>query len=481
MKYQIIGFTLGFLLVILGGAQMIPAALDWTDAHANADDFFYSGLLAIFLGGALCLSNKSFKADMGVRQTFMLTTLSWIVMSLAAAVPLYFSNLDISYTDAVFEAASGITTTGSTVLSGLDEMSRGVLIWRSLIQWIGGIGIVGFAIVILPFLNIGGMQLFQSESSDRSEKIMPRTYEVVSSLVLVYIGITALCIITYHALGMSWFDAINHALTTICTGGYSTHDASYGHFDSYALDMAGTFFMLLGGLPFVLYMKAIFKGKIAFMDDDQFKALMSMLAVFIGALAIWLWFNGFYSPADSLRYAAFNTISVITTTGYATTDYTLWGPFAVMFFFFLTYIGASAGSTAGGIKTMRLVIAAKALNRHVKQLIYPSGVFVLKYQGKPIDRTVITPVLGFLCLYVFSNVFFTLILTWMGLDFETALSGAATAIANVGPGIGEVIGPSGNFAPLPDAAKWVLSFAMILGRLEILTVAVIFSYTYWRS
>lgn len=481
MQYQIISFTIGFLLVIMGTAQLVPGMLDWVRGHPNANAFFVSGILLFFLGGALALSSKSFAVKLTIRQTFLLTTISWLALSFAAALPLYFSDLDISYTDATFEAVSGITTTGSTVLSGLDDISHGVLLWRSIIQWIGGIGIVAFAIIILPFLNVGGMQLFQAESSDRSDKIMPRLHEVVGSLIIVYVGLTGLCAVIYFILGMSWFDAINHAMTTLCTGGYSTHDASFGHFNSYALDMAATVFMLAGGIPFVLYIRALAKGKFQFMADDQFNGLIKMLAVFILIMTVWLWANQIYDLPNAFRYAAFNIVSIITTTGYATADYTLWGPFAVMFFFLLTYLGASAGSTAGGMKTMRLVITGRALARHIKSLIYPHGVFTLQYQGKPVDREVLHTVLGFLCLYVAANVFLTLLLTWLGLDFKTAISAAATAIANVGPGAGPVIGPAGNFAALPDMSKWLLCFGMILGRLEILTVAVLFTRWYWRT
>lgn len=481
LNSQIVGFTIGTLLVIIGITSLVPAAVDWQADHDNFSAFLKCSIISLFFGGLLILSNQNYKTSMSVKETFLLTTLSWFSISLFSALPLYFSDLDISFTDAFFEAISGITTTGSTVLSGLDKMSPGILIWRSIIQWIGGIGIVAFAIVILPFLKIGGMQLFQTESSDHSEKVMPKTNDQIKSLITVYIALTVWCILTYYALGMSMFDAINHALTTIPTGGYSTHDASFGFFQNPAIHYAGAFFMLAGGLPFVLYIKVLFNGKWDFLKDEQFTTLMLMLTAFTLILTIWLYFNQDYSLAQSFQHTLFNIISIITTTGFATTDYTLWGSFAVTFFLFLTFLGACAGSTSGGIKVMRLVIAAKILKRQIKTLIYPHGSFALHYQGKLINTSVVLTVMGFLGLYVFCNVVLTIALSLLGLDFETALSGAATAIANVGPGVGSIIGPAGNFSSLPDAAKWLLCAGMLIGRLEIMTVLVLFRYEYWKS
>lgn len=480
MKHQIVGFTIGILLVIIGIAEFIPALVDMSDDHINSAAFVECALVSLFFGGALILSNYAHDNNLDVRQTFMLTVLSWLAMSVFAAFPFYFSDLDLSFTDAFFESVSGITTTGSTVLSGLDGMSRGVLLWRSITQWIGGIGIIAFAIVILPFLRIGGMQLFRTESSDKSEKVMPRTVDLVASLLKVYAILTAACAATFFVLGMNIFDAINHALTTIPTGGYSTHDASFGFFKQPALHYAGAFFMLCGGIPFVLYIKFFFQGKFEFFKDEQFRSLLVMLVCFFGVLTSWLWLNSSYSVEESLRYVVFNVISVITTTGFATTDYTLWGGFAATFIFFLTFLGACSGSTAGGMKVMRLVIALKLAQRQIKTLLFPHGVFTLHYQGRPIDANVAITVLGFLGVFAISAAVLAIALSLLGLDFETAISASATALANVGPGIGSVIGPSGNFSSLPDTAKWLLCAAMLFGRLEMMTVLVLFRPEYWR-
>lgn len=481
MKFQIVGFTIGIIISFLGIAELIPALVDMGAPHSNTKAFLTGSLVCMFFGGCLIFSNNNPQSTINIKQAFLLTTLSWASMGLFASIPLYLSDLNLSFSDAFFEALSGITTTGSTILSGLDAMSSGILVWRSIIQWIGGIGIVCFAIVFLPFLRIGGMKLFRTESSDRYEKAMPKTAHIVSAILKIYCALTVVCAATYYYLGMSFFDAVNHALTTIPTGGYSTHDASFGYFDNPALQLSGSLFMLLGGLPFILYVKLVFQGKNAFFNDDQFKTIIAMLCSFTMIMTIWLWNSSGYSLADSFRYSVFNIISVVTTTGYATTDYLLWGPFAVTFFFFLTYLGACAGSTSGGLKTMRLIVVYKATSRQIKHLIYPNGVFAVHYQKQPIEHSVILTVLGFLGMYVIANVLLTAALTLTGIDFSTAISGAATSLANVGPGIGNVIGPAGNFSSLPDPAKWLLCLGMLIGRLEILTVAVLFSYEFWKD
>lgn len=481
MKLQIIFFTIGILLLTLGLALICPLLLDWFDGHDNVAAFGWSALLAVFMGTGLCLSNYGFEPTLSLRHAFILTTVSWLVLSFFAAVPLYISDLDISLTDAVFESVSGVTTTGSTVLSGLDEMSRGILLWRAIIQWIGGIGIIAFAMIILPFLNIGGMQLFKAESSDQYEKILPKTNDVVWSIISVYVILTGGCYLGYDMLGMPSFDALIHALTTLPTAGFSSHDASFGHYDGFALHMCATLFMFMAGIPFVLYVKYAYRGEFDFFKDSQVKAYTAITLLAIVLLTIYLWMAGAYNFVDSFKYAAFNAVSVITTTGYATTDYSLWGAFPFALFFFLTYIGGCAGSTAGGIKMLRINIAFQALNRHLKTLIYPSGVFTATYQGKPLRDNIVHAVMGFVFMYVLMNILLTLALSLTGLDMMTSMTAAATALANVGPGLGAIIGPAGNFSSLADTAKWLLCFGMILGRLELMTILVLFVPSFWRD
>ncbi len=477
---QLINLTIGIVLTILGLTELIPAFVEFIYGnYYNAEVFFFSFICSSFFGGSLVLSNRGCDKKLNLHHAFMLTSLIWLIISLFAAFPFYLSDLGISFTDALFESVSGITTTGSTVITGLDTKSEGVLVWRSMIQWIGGIGIIGFAIVFLPFLRVGGMQLFQTESSDRSEKIMPKTGTVVTYILVIYCFITVICAVVYNFLGMNLFDSINHALTTIPTGGFSTHDASIGYFQNPALELAATIFMFLSGIPFVLYIKLFFQGKFGFFQDEQFRAMIIMVLMLILSIGIWAWRSTDYSFAESIRYSAFHVVSIITTTGYASTDYTLWGSFALITFFFITYIGASAGSTAGGLKTMRVIIAFKVIDKQIIHLLSPHRATASKYQGKPLDQSTISKVMGFISLYITFNALLTLALTVSGLDFTTAISGAATAIANVGPGVGSIIGPAGNFATLPDISKWLLCAGMLLGRLEILTVIVLFTRGYW--
>lgn len=481
MSFRLALFTSGLLLVFLGASMTIPAFLDLIDGHENAAAFFIGAFICLFLGASLFFSNKDDFQSFNLKEGFVITTSSWLLLSLAGAIPLYYSDLNLSYTDAFFESVSGITTTGSTVLSGLDFMSRGILLWRSILQWIGGIGIIAFGIVLLPFLRIGGMQLLQTESSDRSDKFIPQTRHLVSRLVYAYIILTVACGLAYFVQGMSSFDAINHAMTTLATGGYSTHDLSFGYFDSYGLQLTAAFFMLMGGLPFVLHVKFIFIRRFSYHEDEQVRGFSLITFVICAAIVVWLMVNHQTSFSEGFVLTVFNVVSVLTTTGYASTDYTLWGPFTTGLFFFITYLGSCAGSTSGGLKTMRLLIFLKGAKRQINHLVYPNGIFQPTYQGNVVDSNLLTTVMGFISFYVLLNAFLTLALAWVGLDIETALSGAATAIANVGPGIGNIIGPAGNFSTLPDDAKWFLCVGMFLGRLEILTVLVLFSPRFWEK
>lgn len=477
---QLLGYTLGLLLMVLGTAMLVPAALDINDNHNNAVVFFHGAVICWFFGGILYFSQRDARTPLTVRQAFLLTTVAWTVTGVVAAIPLWLSDLNLSFTDAVFEGVSGITTTGSTVLSGLDDMSRGLLLWRSMTQLLGGVGIIAFVIILLPLLRIGGMQLYHTESSDISDKALPRTGTILKSLLVAYFTLTAFCMLVYYILGMSGFDAINHAFTTIATGGFSTHDASFGAFTS-DLQWAGAFFMLLGGLPFILYVRMITAGTFDFHRDPQVRGVLLLLAGLIVLLLAHLVLTTDLPPGRALRHVVFNVISVITTTGFASTDYLRWGGFTATFFLFITYLGACAGSTSGGIKIMRVIVAVKALGAQLKRLVYPNGVFVISYDGRDLPPRTVYGVLGFLFVYVTANTILTIALSFTGLDIETAMSAAATAIANVGPGIGPAIGPAGNFAPLPDAAKWLLCAGMIIGRLEIMTVLVLLTPGFWRK
>lgn len=480
MQYQIVFFTLGLLLVINGGMLVLPALLEILSGQPDADVFIGCACFSFFIGGLLILNGRGHARNLSVREAYVLTVMSWVVMSLFSANPLYFSDLGLSYTDAVFEAVSGITTTGSTVLTGLDGMPHGILLWRAMTQWIGGIGIIGFAIILLPFLQVGGMQFFKMESSDKSEKALARTGDLIKGLMLVYSGLTVLCAFVYWVLGMSGFDAWTHAMTTLPSGGYSTHDASFGYFNSTPLELAAIVFMLAGAVPFVLFVRLVYRGEFAFHKDVQVRALFLLLLLLTGIISVHVFFGTDYSPWQSIVRSAFNLVSIMTTTGYASEDYLKWGGFTTMIFLFITYLGGCAGSTAGGIKMMRLVVSMQALRAQFYKLVHPHGVTSIKFQGKRVEPAVIQGVLGFLCLYVVTNTVLTIALTLTGVDFTTALSGVATAMSNTGPGIGDIIGPAGNFVSLPDTAKWLLCIGMLAGRLELMTIMVLFLPRFWK-
>jgi trk system potassium uptake protein TrkH len=386
----------------------------------------------------------------------------------------------MSLTDAFFESVSGITTSGGTVIVGLNDISRGLLLWRSLMAMIGGVGIIAFVIILLPLLNIGGMQLFHTESSDQSDKALPRTGALMRSLLVTYFGLTAACALSYYIFGMNGFDAITHSFATISTAGFANYDDSYGSFPPMVQNTA-TIFMLMGALPFLLFVRMANNNEFLFHRDPQVKALLLIIAFAIAILTAYAVANTDLDVLTALRHSAFNVVSIITTTGFSSTDYLLWGPFAVIAFFFITYLGGCAGSTSGGIKMMRIVVATKALGAQFKRLIFPHGVFVITYDGRTVPTRTVYGVLGFLFVYVSANTVLTIALSLTGLDFATAIGAAAAAIANVGPGITPQIGPVGNYADIPDAAKWMLSFGMLIGRLEIMTVLVLFTPAFWRK
>lgn len=480
-RFQPVVRITGYLLCVLAVLMLVPAVVDASYGNPDWRVFVLSAVFTGMTGLLLAVSaREEQQTQLKLREAFVLTTLLWFVTPAFGAIP--FLGIGIDYRDGWFEAVSGLTTTGSTVLTGLDDLPPGILLWRALLQWIGGIGIIVMAMVILPFLKVGGMQLFRTESSDRSEKIVPRAFDLAIWISSVYFALTLVCALAYAAGGMTPFDAILHAMTTLSTGGYSSHDASFGHFDAAmpAITWAGSLFMLCGALPLVLFIRAVRGEAVSLFGDPQVRAFIGFLAVTCLLVAIWLTLTTGYPFEHALRQVTFNVISVVTTTGYAANDYTLWGPFAVGLFFILTFVGGCTGSTAGGIKIYRFIILSQVLRRQLRVLANPSLVEPMVYQHRRIPPDVPPSVLAFLTVYVMTIAVVTLVLTGMGLDFVTAMSSAATAISNVGPGLGPIVGPAGTFATLPDAAKVVLSFAMILGRLELFTVLVLLDPRFWR-
>ncbi|GLQ05352.1 TrkH family potassium uptake protein [Sneathiella chinensis] len=481
INFRLISAITGMLLTVLGLAMLIPAAVDLYFGHQDWQVFLAAAVVAIFIGGGLFLSNRESQMEFSVRQAFLLTTVSWVMIPAFAALPLTFSELDISYTDAYFEAMSGLTTTGSTVLTGLDFAPPGILLWRALLQWLGGIGIIVMAIAILPLLRVGGMQLFRMEGAEASsEKALPRVAEIVKSIGSIYLILSIICTICYYLAGMSFFEAVAHAMTTISTAGFSTSDGSMGHFDNALIDAVAVVFMILGGLPFLLYMRLTQGQPGSLANDSQVRWFLVILVFGIFLMTAWQLATAEVSLVMAVRYAAFNVTSVITGTGYATTDYNAWGGFAVAVFFFLMFVGGCAGSTSCGIKIFRFQVVFESLSCQLKQLIQPNGIFQPQYNGRPLGRDTITAVMSFMFLFMATFALLTVALSLTGLDFLTAISSAGTAIANVGPGLGDIVGPSGSFKSLPDSAKWLMSLGMLLGRLELFTVLVLFTKRFWQ-
>ena len=479
--YRAVFLVNGLLLLILGVAMLVPALLDARVGHPDWQVFLAAAFLTGFVGAGLSIICWGSGGELHLRQAFVLTTSIWVVTPTFAALPFAFSDLDLSYTDAFFEAMSGITTTGSTVISGLENAPPGILIWRALLQWMGGIGIIVTAVAILPLLQVGGMQLFRMESSDASEKVLPRTAQIAGTISIIYLSLSLFCALVYWAAGMPPFDAAAHAMTTIATGGFSTSDASIGVYDSALIDYTATAFMIIGSLPFLLYFQVIRGRPLALWRDSQVRWFFAILFTAITGMTLWQVGGNDVAMGEALRLTIFNITSILTGTGYTTDDYGQWGGFAVVMFFFVIFVGGCAGSTSCGIKIFRFQVLYAAARTQMGRLLQPHGVFVANFNHRPIPESVMDSVMSFFFLFALSFAVLAVALSLMGLDFLTAVSGAATAIANVGPGLGSVIGPSGTFAPLPDMAKWLLAAGMLLGRLELLTVIVLFTRAFWRG
>lgn len=479
MDFRPVLYILGILLSILAISMVLPMM---ADIYWGSDDwrvFFLCIVITSFFGGSLILSNSGHEFNISVRQAFMMMFSSWVALSIFSALPLSLCGMNLSFTDSFFEAVSGITTTGSTVITGLDTAPPGILLWRAILQWLGGIGIIIMAMSVLPFLGVGGMQIFRTELSE-NEKAMPRTTQLASSIGIVYVALTLACMGCYLMAGMGKFDALVHAMTTLATGGYSNYDASLGHFHSDSIEMIATFFMILAGIPFVLYLKAM-RGSIRpLFADPQVRLFLLIIALSVSLTVGYLAITRGMSVHDAFVGSSFNIVSLMTGTGYASEPYDQWGGFVIALTFFLMAMGACAGSTSCGIKIFRFQIFFSIAQSQIKKLLHPNAVIIPHYNGTPIPEDVPLSVMSFLFLYALCFIVLALALSFIGLDPLTALSGAMTSISNVGPGLGPVIGPTGNFATLPDSAKWVLSIGMLVGRLEILAAFVLLHPAFWK-
>ncbi len=480
-NYKTVFFAIGVLLVILGAFMLIPFFVQFIYDEKN-NTFLLSASVTAFIGTLLVLTNLEENKKLNLQQAFLLTTLSWLGIAIFGCLPFLLSNLNLSFVDAFFESMSGITTTGSTIITNLDDAPKSILIWRAILQWLGGIGVIVMAITILPLLNIGGMQLFRMESSDTTEKILPKTREITLIISIIYLALTFTCGISYWAVGMNIFDSIAHSMTTIATGGFSTYSGSIGHFQNPRIEIIAIIFIVLGSIPFIAYLKFVKGDKKIFFKDAQIKGLIYILIISILLMFLYLMLsNKEYSFSENLRISTFNVVSVLSGTGYVTADFSSWGNFPLIFFLFLMFIGGCAGSTTCGIKIFRFQILSHFIINQIKKLVYPHGVFSIKYNNEKINDTFIYSIITFIFLYFFIFFILAALLSVNGLDFITAISGSASAIANVGPGLGNVIGPNGNFSDLPNFSKLSLSLGMLLGRLELFAVLVLFFPSFWKN
>ena len=474
-------FLIGILLVVLGTSMLAPYFLQII-LKEGSHSFISSSFVTIFIGVLFILSNLEKEFRLNLKQTFLFSSLAWIMVATFGSIPFLLSTQNFTFSEAFFESMSGITTTGATIISDLDNSPKSILLWRAIMQWLGGIGIVVMAITILPLLKVGGMQLFKMEGPDSTEKILPRTIEVATVIISTYIVLTLMCGFFYWIFGMTIFDSVSHAMTTIATGGFSTHNDSIGFFKSSNIEIVASIFIILGSIPFISYLKFTKGNRKIFFKDVQIRGLIYLLVISVIIMFLYLLIINYESSLfDKVRISSFNVISILSGTGYVTDDFGLWGKFSLIFFLLLMFIGGCAGSTACGIKIFRLQMLLIFLKNQIKKLISPNSVIIAKYNNQKISDDFINSVIIFIFTFLFIFLIIAMLLSISGLDFITSISGAASSISNVGPGLGDIIGPNGNYKAIPDISKWILSAGMLLGRLELFAVLVLFFPSFWRS
>ncbi|WP_299373519.1 TrkH family potassium uptake protein [uncultured Tateyamaria sp.] len=476
-----VGYVIGLLVAVLGIAMLLPLLVDLAEGRGHWPVFAESALITILTGGVIALScANGVREGLTIQQTFLLTTGVWLALPIFGALPFFFGATEARFVDAFFEAMSGLTTTGSTVFSGLEELPKGLLLWRGILQWLGGIGIIVVAMVFLPELRVGGMQIFRTEAFDTFGKILPRATEIASRISVIYVTLTLICTLCYITAGMGSFDATVHAMTTIATGGFANYDASFAAFGP-AASYVATAFMILAALPFVRFVQLSAGTARPLLQDTQIHVFLATACIIVGLIAIWnVWQSGAWGE-PAVRTALFNSVSLMTGTGYANADYMQWGSFAITVLFFTGLIGGCAGSTACSIKVFRYQLLFASIRAQLQKTRSPHGIFTPRYAGRAVGEDVLNSVMSFFMFFTVTLGLLAVALAMTGLDFVTAVSGAATALANIGPGLGDQIGPAGNFAGLNDTAKWLLAAAMLIGRLELMAVYVIFTLQFWRA
>ncbi|SEG38874.1 trk system potassium uptake protein TrkH [Thalassococcus halodurans] len=476
-----VAYVIGLLVSFLGVTMLFPLIVDIAEGRGAWPVFLESAIISILAGGLIALSSANgVKERLSLQQTFLLTTGVWVALPVFGAIPFVIGATEATIVDAYFEAMSGLTTTGSTVFSGLDDLPKGLLLWRGLLQWLGGIGIIVVAMVFLPELRVGGMQIFRSEAFDTMGKILPRATEISASISTIYVTITLICGLCYLVTGMNAFDATVHALTTVSTGGFSNYDASFGTFQGPA-EYVASVFMILAALPFVRFVQMARGNRTAILYDSQVRAFLAIIVILVVVTVSILVTVFPHHPEQAIREALFNITSIMTGTGYASVDYMQWGPFLIAMFFFIGLIGGCAGSTACSVKVFRYQLLVASIKTQLRKIRSPNGIFTPRYEGRPVSEDVMSSVMSFFMFFLVILGMFAIALGMTGLDFITSISGAATALANIGPGLGDEIGPAGNFQNINDTAKWLLIFAMLMGRLELMAVLILFTVRFWRG
>ncbi len=480
-NFKPIALVSGTVICAVGFFLFIPLVTELIYKTETWQSYAVPILLYLIVGGSLVITNKNVDLNISLKEAFVITVISWLLLTFLCAVPFIYTKISLSFIDALFESMSGVTTTGSTVLTNLETYPKGILLWRSFLQWIGGIGIVIIALFILPLLRVGGMQLFHLEGDDPYDKFLPKISSVIKKISIIYISLTFTLILFYYVFGMSFFDAITHSFTTISTGGFSNYDQSFAFFNDKILFIS-VIFMIVGSLPFMVIARTTFKNLFIIIKDHQVRLFLIILIVATTTIYIlakdFIEVSGFISK---LINVSFNTISIISGTGYVSENFENWGNYASVLFLILMFIGGCAGSTTGGIKVFRFQILFKYINLHLKRMLKPHSVVVSQFNEKKVPDSTYESVMIFFFLYILTFSLSALLLSFSGLDFITCISGAASAISNVGPGLGDVIGPDGYYGELNSYSKIVLISTMFLGRLEMLTILMLLIPSFWKD
>jgi len=494
LNYKIIFHFLGLLLLFNGGFMLLAAIMSFAYKDGATLSISLSGIAVMVIGVLVMLITKNHEKEMNKREGYIVVTFGWIIMALSGTLPYVLTDSIPSFTNAFFETISGYTTTGSTILNDIESLPEGVLFWRSLTHWIGGMGIIVLAIAILPLLGIGGMQLFAAEAPGPSaDKLHPRITDTAKRLWLIYFGYTAAETVLLQVAGMSFFDAINHSMSTLSTGGFSTKNASLAYWNNQPIiQYIVILFMFLAGTNFVLSYFA-FKGRVQkIIKDEEFKLYFKFIVIFTIVASLIIYFKADVTASSiahpmvwgegesALRHALFQVLAIITTTGFVTADFTLWTPFLTVFFFGLMFLGGSAGSTSGGVKVVRHLLMIRNGFMEFKRTLHPNAILPVRYNKKSIDEKIIFNILAFFILYMLSFIVGALVFSMLGLDFKSAIGVAASSLGNVGPALGD-FGPVNNFYDMPAIGKWWASFLMLIGRLELFTVLILLTPFFWRN